>query len=174
LEVVYIIAILAFVDILFPVGYYLWGVPLLIVAAYVLSVGDLGVLAVVLSCATGSFAGANANYCLGRFGGERIHRSKRVSEALKGKAARLISEHSLALLSFLIAMRFTAITRPSSAIACGILRIQFRKFIIFELAACFLWVSFWVTVALVVPHLFDLSVGKILLNCFMAGRFRCN
>jgi membrane-associated protein len=131
-----ILFVLAFLDAIIPI------VPSetsVITAGVVASQGDLNLMLVVLFAAAGAIAGDNMAYFLGWRFGRRINDRFFTSEKAKRRVAwahRQVEERGGELI---VIARFIPCGRTAVTLSAGTLEYPWRKFILFDSIAGFVW-----------------------------------
>jgi membrane-associated protein len=112
-----------------------------ILAGVIAASGDLALAAVIACAAAGAILGDNVSYWIGRLAGERIvarffsgERRKRIDWAEKQ-----IDDRGPYLI---VVGRFIPGGRTAVTLACGLLEMRWRKFIVFDVAAGIVWASY--------------------------------
>lgn len=112
-----------------------------ILAGVIAATGDLVLAAVIACAAAGAILGDNVSYWIGRLAGERIvarffsgERRKRIDWAEKQ-----VDERGPYLI---VVGRFIPGGRTAVTLACGLLEMRWRKFIVFDVAAGLVWASY--------------------------------
>lgn len=152
-----LLVVLAFSDILFPLGLYLWGVPLLSAAVVFLSSGTLNIGQVFVFCFLGSYSGAVVNFVFADFILRVFPKLENKIDTQKLVRLKKGLDSKSILLAALVAMRFTAISRPLSGAMCRVAQVSLVTFLKLECVAALLWVFVWSMVAFIFPELFDVS-----------------
>jgi membrane-associated protein len=112
-----------------------------ILAGVLAGTGDLNIFAVILFAAGGAILGDNASYWIGRragpwiirrfFSGERKKRIDWASDQIDKRGPYLI-----------VVGRFIPGGRTAITLAAGLLRMDWRKFIVFDVAAGLCWATY--------------------------------
>jgi membrane protein DedA with SNARE-associated domain len=134
-----ILFLLAFLDVLVPI------VPsetAVITAGVVAASGDLNLALIIPAAAVGAFLGDNTVYLIGRrFGGrvtERFFSGEKATERMAWAEVQL-SERGGELI---VIARFIPGGRTAVALSAGTLAYPWRRFVVFDLAAAFIWASY--------------------------------
>ncbi len=156
------IAILAFVDSIFIFGLGATGTALFAVAALLLSKNEISIYEIWIGAFVGAVIGDHVSYLFGRFAWAMIH--ARLGQSLKARLDR--SRDFLAKYGIvgIVLGRFFWVTRKTVPLLCGSIGMPVWRFSIANIAACFLWVTFWCTVLLISikygTDLFGLNLGR--------------
>ena len=112
-----------------------------IAAGVVAAGGGLEIWLIVLAAAAGAIAGDNVAYFLGRTVGEHISgwlfRGKRKRHV--ERAHRLLEERGGYII---IVARFIPMGRTAVTFSCGLLAWEWRRFIVFDVIAGFVWATY--------------------------------
>jgi membrane protein DedA with SNARE-associated domain len=112
-----------------------------ILAGVLASTGDLVLFAVILVAAGGAILGDNTAYWIGRKAGPRI-----VARYFSGERRKRIDwaeEHVVQRGGYLIIVgRFIPGGRTAITLACGLLKMRWRRFLAFDVPAGLLWASY--------------------------------
>ncbi len=128
---------LAALDVLFPV------VPsetTVILAGVLAGTGHLSIELVLLSAAVGAFIGDNAGYWVGRTAGSRL-----AARLLKGDRLKQIEKAETQVQErggyFIIIGRFVPGGRTVIVLACGLLKMNWGRFMVFDAIAAVIWAT---------------------------------
>jgi membrane-associated protein len=132
------IFLISALDVVFPV------VPSetsVILAGVLASSGDLVLFAVILVAAAGAILGDNLSYWIGRKAGPWIVRRFFTGERQKriDWAEKQVEERGG---YFILVGRFIPGGRTAITLACGLLEMRWRKFIVWDVAAGLMWASY--------------------------------
>jgi membrane-associated protein len=132
------IFLISALDVVFPV------VPSetsVILAGVLASSGDLVLFAVILVAAAGAILGDNLSYLIGRKAGPWIVRRFFTGERQKriDWAEKQVEERGG---YFILVGRFIPGGRTAITLACGLLEMRWRKFIVWDVAAGLMWASY--------------------------------
>jgi membrane protein DedA with SNARE-associated domain len=153
----FFILALAFLDVLFPIGIYFWGLPLLATSTIFIGNGTLDISEIFLLCLIGTYSGSMLNFILSNAALSKFpNLRKKLDDRLIGRI-RVGLTSNFGLLISLVLMRFTAVTRPLSGVACSFVKVSSNRFVRMEFVASLLWVTVWCLVAYFFPHLIDVS-----------------
>jgi membrane protein DedA with SNARE-associated domain len=129
---------LAALDVVFPL------VPSetsVILGGVLASTGDLILFGVILVAAAGAILGDNIAYWIGRLAGERL-----VNRFFGGERRKRIEWAERQVLErggyFIVVGRFIPGGRTAITLACGFLKMRWRRFIAFDVAAGLMWASY--------------------------------
>src|SRR5215207_1175465 len=130
---------LAFADVFFPL------VPsetAVLTGGVLASSGDMQLSLVIIAAATGAILGDNTAYLLGRYFERPIRRwvfrGAKAKERLEW-SERQVTERGGELIAI---GRFIPGGRTAVTLACGTLHMRWRRFIVFDAAACLFWASY--------------------------------
>jgi len=158
-----ILFVLAFLDAIIPI------VPSetsVITAGVVASQGDLSLPMVILFAAGGAIAGDNTAYFLGWRFGRRINDRFFTSEKAKKRIAwahRQVEERGGELI---VIARFIPGGRTAVTLSAGTLEYPWRKFIVFDTIAGFVWAAYAASLGYFGGHAFEEAPWKGLLLAF--------
>ena len=158
-----ILFVLAFLDAIIPI------VPSetsVITAGVVASQGDLSLPMVILFAACGAIAGDNMAYFLGWRFGRRINDRFFTSEKAKKRIAwahRQVEERGGELI---VIARFIPAGRTAVTLSAGTLEYPWRKFIVFDTIAGFVWAVYAASLGYFGGHAFEQQPWKGLLLAF--------
>jgi len=158
-----ILFVLAFLDAIIPI------VPSetsVITAGVVASQGDLSLPLVILFAACGAIAGDNTAYFLGWRFGRRINDRFFTSEKAKKRIAwahRQVEERGGELI---VIARFIPGGRTAVTLSAGTLEYPWRKFIVFDTIAGFVWATYAASLGYFGGHAFEEAPWKGLLLAF--------
>lgn len=112
---------------------------LVVASAALAASGRLNLALVLLAAAVGALLGDNAAYGIGRLFGGRIERRLAASEQRRRRLDW--AEHQLDSrgATLIVVSRFVPGGRTATMVAAGLLRMRWRRFVTFDLAAAVLW-----------------------------------
>ena len=154
---------LAFLDALIPI------VPSetsVITAGVVAAAGDLSLPLVIVFAATGAFAGDNTSYWIGHRYGTRVEKRFFSGEKARERVAwahRQIEERGGELI---VIARFIPGGRTVVTLSAGTLEYPWRKFILFDAIAGFVWATYAASLGYFGGHAFEDAPWKGLLLAF--------
>jgi membrane protein DedA with SNARE-associated domain len=113
---------------------------LLLFSGYLIFSGTLNALGVIFAAATGDLLAASVVYTLFYYFGQMMIHSKTrwlsgFARSLQGRVKKLAPER----LNGIILVRLTPFIRGYSAAACGLVRIQLRKYSLAVIVSTFIW-----------------------------------
>jgi membrane protein DedA with SNARE-associated domain len=115
---------------------------LVVAAAALAASGRLSLAAVLAAAAAGALLGDNVAYGVGRAAGPRLERRLSSSPARRRRldwAARRLDERGGTLV---VVSRFVPGGRTATMVAAGLLRMRWRRFVVFDVAAAVCWASY--------------------------------
>lgn len=112
----------------------------IVVAASALAAsGRLSLALVLAAAAAGAIAGDNAAYAIGRLAGERVRSWLSASAQRKERLASAEGQLDRRGGTLIVASRFVPGGRTATMLAAGLLRMRWRRFAAYDLAAAILW-----------------------------------
>jgi membrane protein DedA with SNARE-associated domain len=120
------------------------GEALLISGSVLASQGDMHIVPLLLLAWAGAVLGDNIGYGIGRFAGRhlvlRYGRYVLVTQRRLEYAENFFRKHGGVVV---VAARFMEVLRQLNGIIAGIARMQWRRFLLYNVLGAALWVAFW-------------------------------
>lgn len=139
-----VILIATILDIFFLTGYIFYGFAMLSVVSMMLMTNMISPLTILVVASIGTITGNLINYFIGHY----LSNTKVVIHHLnKPKINKIRNRIKGEKLFILIAVcRFITFLRPAYALLLGTMKVNTRKFVIYEVVVSLVWVTFWLTV----------------------------
>ncbi len=138
--VVYLVPLFAFIESCLGIGLFVSGVFLLSLCVLLYGQQLIGIPAIAISAFTGAVLGDLVGYAAGKLMGPRVKTTKlflRHQENINKTEAMFVKSAGIAICTG----RFVPAIRSITPMLAGLSGISTRKYLGFELLACFLWAS---------------------------------
>ena len=120
------------------------GETLLIAAAVLASQGEMHLVPLLLIGWAAAVTGDNIGYAIGRFGGRKLvlryGNYVLISEERLQKAEEFFNRYGGAVV---VVARFLAVLRQLNGIVAGTVKMNWHRFLVYNILGAALWVSFW-------------------------------
>ena len=120
------------------------GETLLIAAALLASQGEMHLVPLLLIACVAAVTGDNIGYAIGRFGGRKLvlryGNYVLISEERLQKAEEFFRRYGGAVV---VVARFVAVLRQLNGIVAGTVKMNWHRFLTYNILGAVLWVSFW-------------------------------
>ena len=120
------------------------GETLLIASALLASQGQMRIVPLLLTACVAAVTGDNIGYAIGRFGGRKLvlryGNYVLISEQRLQKAEGFYLRYGGAVV---VVARFLAVLRQLNGIVAGTIKMDWRRFLAYNILGAALWVSFW-------------------------------
>ena len=120
------------------------GETLLIASALLASQGQMHIVPLLLTACVAAVTGDNIGYAIGRFGGRKLvlryGNYVLISEQRLQKAEGFYLRYGGAVV---VVARFLAVLRQLNGIVAGTIKMDWRRFLAYNILGAALWVSFW-------------------------------